>query len=207
MIRHGRGSGRTVSTYVTDDFERASLGSNWTLQTGNAGIANSSDLGILAGAFDVAYWAPTVFGADQYTEITVSSNKVSNVMCQACVRRRASDNARYAFHWDDDAGDSEPTPMWAIKYDGVPTPDVVLLVSDTTRAPLVNGDVLRLEARGQSPVNLKAYLNGRLILEANDSATTRIASGQPSVGMRPWVGVTPAYPSPIVESFSAGTLL
>jgi hypothetical protein len=204
VIARSRGYGRTVTDAVADDFQRASLGANWTRPLGDAVIVNSQSLG--AGSFSgvhIAIWnGATQPGANQFAEVRVATD-IGDMQHQPFVRRRTSDGARYGLIYDTDS-----TPFWAIKYDGVPSQDTRLFLAPGYTTPLAPGDVMRLEARGSSPVSLRAYHNGRLVLAVDDSDANRVTSGPPGAAYRATLGA-PAltYPSPVYETFAAGTLL
>ena len=76
------------------------------------------------------------------------------------MRRRASDNARYGFHWND-----ESTFKWEIKFDGVPTAQTRIVGSAAGTAPQL-GDTLRVEARGNV---IKGFHNGVEVVSATDT--------------------------------------
>ncbi len=204
MMYFGRGPALTVSTSANDDFERSSLGTNWTATLGSPVTVNSSDLG--AGSFSgvhIATWAGASFLPDQFCEAKIAPDLVSNMQHQVFVRRRSSDAARYAFHYN---GEATPSPRWEIKYDGVATEFTYLLATSTDPAP-VPGDTLRLEARGTNPVTIKGYHNGVLLLTGTDSTADRITSGPPGLVFRAFVGASLTYPSPVFENWSGGTLI
>jgi hypothetical protein len=208
MIAKARGYGRVTSGGITDNFERASLGANWTVPIGNAGIVGSSDLGMLGFVgVHIVLWQGSVLDADQFAEATISTELVAQAQAQVFARRRSSDTARYAFHYNPEGDQQVPPPQWEIKYDGVPTPDVKLLATDSVTAAPVPGDRLRIEVRGSTTVNIRGYHNGRKVIEANDSSAERIASGPPGLVFRAFVGATLTYPAKVFEDFAAGSLI
>lgn len=189
---------------VSDNFERPTLGSNWTVNVGNVGIVNQSDIGLTAqSGAGITSWTGSTLTADQFSEATIASDIINNMLTQVFVRRRTTDSARYAFHYN--KGPDVVTPRWEIKYDGVPTAQTRILVSSTVAQPSP-GDILRLEVSGSNPVLLKGYQNGALILSTSDSAATAIVSGQPGVTFRLALETTTTYPSPVFESWSGGNL-
>lgn len=208
---YGRGPGRTVGHSVSDNFERTSLGGNWTKILGTAGfdIVNSSDMGPTASTTTIhgATWtANPAIGVDQYAEATVSSDRSADMACQVCVRRRSSDLARYAWYYDNETG--SPSPGWNIKYDGVPAEQTRIVAVDNTLSAMVNGDRLRLEVRGTgASVELRGFRNGLLYVTATDTASDRIVTaGPPGLVFRAQNGATvPA--SGVFEDFAAGTLV
>ncbi|MEP7170173.1 MAG: hypothetical protein ABI855_12440, partial [Bacteroidota bacterium] len=150
---------------ASDDFERHLLGNNWTVYFGgnDVGIVDSSDLGYPgnSGYFGLLGWTTNTFQADQYSQIIISPNKNDSMLCQAFVRRRSSDFARYGFHWNN-------IGQWEIKYDGVPTAQTRILASVFAPAP-VGGDTIRTEITGMT---ISGYRNGTLMLTATDTAFT-----------------------------------
>lgn len=190
----------TDTNVVTDSFERKDLGSNWTKLFGNPGIVNRSDMGIVSGGFSLVGRVAPAFTPDQFNVCTTvwSMNPIMRV--QVFVRRRASDAARYGFHWNSTA---TPVPQWEIKYDGVPTAQTRLLATTSDEPGLGVGDVLRIEVAG-SPPTIRGYRNGAVVLEASDTHADQIASGQPGMAFSPAGGVSVSR-SPVCESWSGGT--
>lgn len=199
------GHGRTITSPIADDFQRASLGSNWTVYLGNAAIIGSADWGASASSgIHIAGWTATTPGPDQVVEaVMVAAPSTTLMESQVFGRRRSSDSARYAFHYH--AFDAQ----WEIKYDGVASELTRLLDTDAVAAAPVAGSALRLEIRGTgSSVNLKGYHNGLLILEADDTNADRItANGPTGLVCRAQTGQTPTYPVGLFSRFAAGALL
>jgi len=187
---------------VFDDFERHVLGPSWTTYSSPAGIVNQSDLGSATGNWCVGSWTASVFAADQFSEAELSSDIPAAMLTQVFVRRRASDLARYGFHWNGDPGNSR----WEIKYDGVPSAQTVILASVDAPGPLP-GDRIRIEALGTDPVMLRGFHDGVLKLVGIDSSPQRIvATGPAGVVSRPKQGTSPVAPVAIFESWSGGSL-
>ncbi len=210
MMPMTKGYGRTVTAAVSDDFERASLGSNWSVVFGNGAIVNNSDLGSTGTGQPIVMWVGTALGANQFCEATIALDKVTDMMAQVCVRRQSSDGARYAFYYYAGGDSGEPVNGWRFKFDGVPSANTRTVGAlNSTEPAMAGGDRIRLEVRGSgASVSLKGYRNGRLILEADDTAPDRItAVGPPSMAWRLVSGSTTTYPSPVYENWSAGTLL
>jgi hypothetical protein len=189
---------------VSDDFERASLGTNWTLYFGNGSveIVNNSDLGFPANnsAFCLAGWTADTFAANQFSEIIISINRPDSVATQAFVRRRSADGARYGFHWNNNFGG-----RWEIKYDGVPSVQTRLLASVTGTAP-IPGDTLRTEI---SVMTIRGYVNGTLILQVTDTAfaTSNPIDSTGVPGLAFVYGATaPVFPAAIIEHWNGGDL-
>lgn len=213
------GPGRTIADSATDDFNRASLGANWTKNTGTSDTIASADWGIItSGNIAIASWAgaPTP-GPDQFCEATLAAGwSPSGFLLAAInVRRRNSDGARYMFGYSNDPNDSDPTVEWVIKYDGLASEFTRILVGNPSPGAPAAGDRLRFEVRGTgASVNLKGYRNGTLICEANDTnngtptpEVTRILAGSPGLVCRVWVGETITYPKAAFTDFATGTLL
>ena len=121
---------------VFDNFERITgLSPNWTVYAGGSsvGIVNGSDMGLVSGPglIGISGWTANNFSVDQYSEAQISSNALDSMLKQVFVRRRNSDFARYAFHWNNAFGG-----RYEIKYDGVPTPQVRVLTSVPSTPPL-----------------------------------------------------------------------
>jgi hypothetical protein len=206
MIPRSRGHGRRTTGAVYDTFERASLGADWSVPQGLAAIVGSSDLGATGSAgIHTAMWVGSAIGDDQYVEMTVASAVDPLMQWQVFCRRRSSDLARYGLIYDNDPSSANPAG-WVFKYDGVPSSQTRFLVRDTVPPGPLPGDRLRLEVTGQNPVALRGFHNGRLIIEATDSAPDRVLSGPPGAAYRANVGSSPTYPVRIFADFAAGTL-
>ena len=195
---------------ASDDFQRASLGANWTKYNANAEIVNGADLGSLTpSTTSLMYvgWTASTFAADQFCEAVVAAGRPDTMLIQLFVRRRASDVARYAFAFTDENGSGGiGPPQWIIKYDGVPTAQTRTLASAPATPP-VPGDTLRIEATGTSPVLIKGFLNGVQIISATDNDHNRITTSGP-VGMAARLrlgGFTAPANSPLFASWRGGS--
>lgn len=205
----GKGAEAPSADAVTDDFERARLGSNWEVVYPTGGdkaqvqILGNSDLGMVAGnqAFFLADWVGNRFSADQYCEATPTAEAPAGWAYMVYVRRRASDGARYGFGFDNDP--SQPNSGdWIFKYDGVPGPQTRVFASAKAATAPKLGDTLRVEVVGYA---LKGYLNGELVLEGTDTDPSKIASGQPGLAARLATGNgTLGADAKVWESFAAG---
>lgn len=169
---------------ASDDFERGSLGSNWTT-FGRPGIVNHSDLGLWSGSIAHAFWVPPV-SPDQSSEGVISANANPAMTFQVFVRGNPLTLSRYAFHYQG---------QWELKYDA--TGGGVIASTSTYPAPRA-GDRLRITAQGTT---LRGFLNGVQILSALDS---RIASGKPGLAFRSPTNVS--QPVPVFESWSGSGL-
>lgn len=206
MIARSRGHGRRATGGVTDTFDRASLGANWSVPQGLATIVADADLGASGSSgIHVALWAGSAIGDDQFCQMTISPSLSPLMQYQIFCRRRSADLARYGFLYDNDPASANPAG-WVFKYDGVPTADTRFLIRDTVTPGPSPGDVLRLEVTGQNPVVLRGYHNGRLVIEAQDTDPNRVLSGPPGAAYRANVGSSPTYPVRIFTDFAAGTL-
>ncbi|HLF07530.1 MAG TPA: hypothetical protein VI893_10240 [Thermoplasmata archaeon] len=186
---------------ASDDFERASLGPNWTVWfgSGNCGIVGSSDLGMINfNAMCGASWTADTFSADSFSEGVISANKDPDMMGQAFVRRRSSDNARYGLHYN-----NESTMKWEIKYDGVPSAQTRIVANASGAAPLP-GDTIRIEIVGQT---LRGFHNGVEVVNGTDTAPDAITTAGPAgLVYRLKLGSSATYPTPMFESWRGGSL-
>lgn len=188
---------------VIDDFERPALGASWTILPGTTtSIVGNSDLGVTGIGGCVAAWTGSVFSSDQFGEAELSSAIDPYMLTQVYVRHRASDNARYGFHWNGDPGNSR----FEIKFDGVPTAQTRILAKLDAPGPRP-GDRLRLEVQGTDPVILRGFHQGRLVVTGVDSAPNRITTAaEPGLVARMAQGKVNTPPTAIFESWRGGTL-
>jgi len=86
----------SAQNLASDDFERGTLGANWTRFGGSAAeIVNGHDLGAPDPAnWCFVGWTASTFDTDQFSEIMLASGKPDTMLIQVYVRRRASDLAR-----------------------------------------------------------------------------------------------------------------
>src|SRR5437016_4422102 len=183
-----------------DDFERPSLGTNWTRLGGSsAEIVNGHDLGVPNTVGCAVSWSASTFLADQFSETVLAQDKPPNMLTQVYVRMRSTDRARYGFHFNGDPGNSR----WEIKFDGVPTAQTRILAS-VPGLPPVPGDTVRIEAYGST---IRGYLNGQVLLTSVDTAPERITTTGPAgVVARNAQGTTNTPPTPIFASRQGGSL-
>jgi hypothetical protein len=186
---------------ASDDFERASLGPNWTVWFGvaNCGIVGSSDVGMIASnPMCGASWTADSFAADSFSEGVISSNKDPDMMGQVFVRRRSADNARYGLHYN-----NESTFKWEIKYDGVPSAQTRIVANASGAAPLP-GDTIRIEIMGQT---IRGFHNGVEVVNGTDNAADAITTAGPAgLVYRLKLGSSASYPTPMFESWRGGSL-
>jgi hypothetical protein len=188
---------------AADDFERSSLGPDWTRYGGStADIIGHSDLGAPTATWCFVGWTASAFAANQFSSAELSTGIDPDMLTQVYARRRASDLARYAFHYNGDPGQAQ----WEIKYDGVPTAQTRILARSTDPPP-APGDAIRIEVFGQDPVVIRGFHDDRLVLSASDSAPQRITTaGVAGVVARMKQGVPFRPPMPIFESWRGGSL-
>lgn len=154
-----------------DDFEREKLGETWTLHSGNPGIVKG-DLAVLSKGLCIVSWKGHPAAADQFSEAELSAELASDSVQQVFVRRRASDGARYGFHWN------PRESRWEIKLDGVPTAQTRILGSNREAKPPAAGDILRLEIRGRA---LRGLHQGKEVIAATDDGESAIDTGAPGL--------------------------
>lgn len=209
MLTKTLGPALTARNTSSDNFDRASLGSAWTV-TGNGGIVASTDLGATGTGQPIVMRNGDI-AANQYCEATLAAGIIEPMMAQVCVRYRGADAARYGFYYL-----SEPTEGvwgrtgWVYKYDGVASELTRYLAISAVGTPIqAPGDRVRIEARGSgATVNLRGYLNGLLILEYDDTHADRIVgAGNTVLAFRSRTGSSPTYPTPVYADWSAGELL
>jgi hypothetical protein len=182
---------------VFDDFERDTLGNNWTIYNGDVGIVNLSDIGVITktgpmNGLGIVAWNATIFSADQFSEGVITVDVDSNALYQVFVRRRTTDNQRYGFHWNPVNGG-----QWELKRDGGPGAPVLDFVSATKPLP---GDTMMIEVLDSV---LKGFHNGVEVISATDSVLTN--PGQPGMALN--VANVTVFPTPMFEFWTGGSLL
>lgn len=192
-------AGARAADPACDDFERPALGPDWTRFGGsNAAIVAASDLGSPDSAWCFAGYSASGFAADQWSHALISRDKPANMLTQVFVRRRASDLARYGFHYNGDPGRNQ----WEIKFDGVPTAQTRILANLAGGGP-APGDSICIEVEGST---IRGYHNGLLLLSATDTAPDAITAAGVA-GMVSRAASTTTPPTPIFESWKGGTLV
>lgn len=178
---------------ASDDFERSTgLGANWTVNTGPLGIANNSDLAF-GGALGIAIWAANTFGPNQFCEGTLVAGWDTTSQASVCVRRQASDEHRYGFHWNNS------TSEWELKYDGG-SGTVVLATTSAFSRP-VGGDTLRIEVVDST---ITGYKNGVQVLRVMDTRIDGVSdTPRPALVM---AKTGNAVTIPVWESWNGGDL-
>jgi hypothetical protein len=178
-----------------DDFERASLGADWTVHNGEVGIVKG-DLVLRSKGIGILTRSAPNFGADQFSEAVLAQGRDAGSMQQVFVRRRQSDGARYGFCYNPDPG------RWEIEFDGVPRERTRILASLPVKAGPGPGDTIRIEVRGNT---LKGFHNGKEILSATAAAADAITqSGPPGLAFH--IRDTKVYPVPMFAGWKGGNL-
>ena len=154
---------------ATDNFNRASLGANWTaLYGGPFGIFSSDDVYNTDGfAIGAIFWNPDTFSANQYAQLVLTALGFDIGAIGPAVRCGETDNS---YNWK---GDDVPNPDPDRELTKVVAGTQTRLASDTT-APGLNS-LFRLEVSGSS---LTAKDDGLTIFTATDTA---IASGSAGI--------------------------
>jgi len=175
-----------------DDFERGKLGGNWALHSGDPGIVKG-DLAVLSKGLCILSWKDGT-EASQFSEAVLSAELSPDSVQQVFVRRRATDGARYGFHWN------PRESRWEIKLDGVPTARTRILGSNREVKAPAAGDVLRLEIRGRA---LRGLLQGKEVIAATDDGEGAIDGGAP--GLTFFTRGT-AFPARVFSAWKGGLL-
>src|SRR3989344_3052863 len=205
---------------ASDDFESGTVsGAKWNVWTCNCSTTTTvrtnsqggKDLARISTQWAGLSWIANTFSADQFSEIQLSPDWNPNALIQVYVRRRASDVARYAFHYDPENGLNQ----WQIKYDGVPTPQVRLVATNNNYPAPKAGGSIRIEVSGSNPPTIKGFhkcascSNFTEVASAVDSNASAInIAGPPGVVSRDRADI-PAnvtYPALLVSRWSGGDL-
>lgn len=159
-----RYEGKIVAT-ASDNFERASLESNWSTPSGvNGGqILSSSDWqGTVNNADNISIWSANTFGVNQYSKAVIG---VSGSGDAGVVLHMQDNGAGYACDYYDGAWYLQ-TRSSAGSYSTIGT--------YTVSSP-GNGTIIELRVNGN---NIEFYLNGTLRINVTN---TTYRSGQPGV--------------------------
>ena len=154
---------------ASDNFNRSSLGSNWTQQPGDSGtvVITGSAYCAASGSPDAfAYWSVGTFGNDQFAQAKIQNITNWGDDAGPAVRMSASANTCYRFVW------LPGTNRWNLER--VSSGSITNLDYATFPTPQ-NGDIVKITAIGTS---IRGYINGQLICQATDA---NIASGQPGI--------------------------
>jgi Concanavalin A-like lectin/glucanases superfamily len=167
----------SASNIVSDNFNRASLGSNWTSYTTGSGgwSINGSDT-ITETSNDTVHryleWNANTFSNNQFSQITITSlaSAGANRYLDACVRFQSTDPDKGYCYSVQRSGSSY---CGLYRYDG----GSVTALSSTGGANCIDpGDTIRVEAVGSS---ITAYKNGSVI--AGPFTDTTYTSGLPGI--------------------------
>lgn len=176
----------TRTSIATDDFNRASLGANWTnVNTGNAGSISIDSSTRAVGQYGVqptneiaeAVWAGTgSFTADQYSEVTLI-NPLANggaANRQACAVRMSGTGGTRSEYQAVVQQDSATTPTTYIAK--VVSGTITILYS--AAQAWANADKLSLEAEGTT---LRLCRNGVPLGGGFTLTDSSVATGTPGV--------------------------
>jgi hypothetical protein len=187
----------TAPLSVADDFERSNseLGSQWFDLNDNMEILGG-EVGVRVAGSSLAYWTANQFGNDQFSEVVLGSMDAQSYDIlrgvQPYVRLQTQGTDwRYGFHYFSD------TRTWAIKYDGGPNPQTMILAESAVEPLPEPGDVLRIEAVGTT---IRGYVNGQIKLQVTD---TLLAGGRLGFVIGPYPG-SADIPRRFVAAWSGG---
>lgn len=171
---------------VSDNFNRAALGANWTITSGNFSMPGSTAaMANALGGHSGAFWNADTFAADQYAEIVISNASYDGYMGVEVRVNTGGADTRYFYH-----GSLFEQTL------GKLVAGVYTQLGNTTVNPFANGDVIRLEVSGTT---LTAKQNGVVRFSVTDAS---IGSGQ--TGIHGYTSVTATNTS--ADSFAAGNL-
>ncbi|HET9634829.1 MAG TPA: Ig-like domain-containing protein [Gemmatimonadaceae bacterium] len=186
----------------TENFTGAAgpLTGSWTQQRSSMGTVNRNGSGAGTGSSSIrdgfAFWNASAFGSDQSSQITIAGGLSSGTQfAEVTVRASGTDNTTYNayFFKTDGSSGSGHTELWKVVA-GSRTR--LRTFATTFRA----GDVIRIEARGQT---ITCYANGVSIGSFSDAS---LSGGAPGVGaygrsiaIDNWVGQTLAPPVPVAS--------
>jgi hypothetical protein len=158
------GAGGGPIAVATDNFNRASLGANWTAISGSSyEISASTVVRLLSGGNQPARWNANTFNADQYAQIVFTSPG-TGAFGVSCRIDTGGADTHYSFYSYSGTGG-----RWLFKrVAGAQT----VLASDALGS--VNGDVLRLEIVG---TQVTAKINGTILFQITDSSIASGAAG------------------------------
>ena len=174
---------------VTDDFERSSLGTAWSVQPPGVAAITTGDLSSASDALMIATYIAQSFSPDQFSEAvlspTFSNDNLRGV--QVFVRRDPGTRQRYGFFVDNQ------TRIYTLKLDGG-DPGIVLREApgEFFRA----NDVIRIEAVGNL---IRGIVNG---VERISVRNDRLVQGQPGLV----VNATAAFVPHVFAGWRGGTL-
>src|SRR5262249_55957028 len=141
-----------LMTDATDDFNRGSLGGNWTTYAGSPTLSGTA---LNAGGYSIRRTAET-FGADHYSEIVITEANTNGL----CAVVRISDDNNYYYIYPNGSGFVQ---IWKKVAGGFSS------VTSQFAATQGAGTTYRLEATGST---IKMYVNGSLITSQTDTSLT-----------------------------------
>ena len=191
---------------TADAFARGAggLGPNWITPTGSTALQIISSGVVEPTALTTwchAIYAGT-FPNDQYSELTVTTLAASSYAAPIVRGAAGADTCYEAYGLIGPTGSLNATGVGI----GRRIAGSVVLISALVPVTVTVNDVWRLQAQGNI---LSLFQNGYLIVQVSDNSTSRIASGNPGIGLNASValanaqlsafgggnaGVTPNYP-------------
>ena len=169
---------RVTSQEFSDNFNRASLGSDWNVATGTV-VISSNQMTCTAAAGEVTYTASQPSSADQYCKFTVTDGyDTTGTRPQIAVRATSDYQTLYHIQFRVDQDD-------ALVYRRDSGTWTSFLAQAYTPSALTNGDEIetRVYTNGSGNPVLEAYQNGTKFLTYEDTSASKITSNG-YVGMR-----------------------
>lgn len=162
-------------TTRTDDFNRTdgALGSNWTTYVGSGcTIVSNAVRANGTGASHGSYWSADSFGADQFCEVTLTSDLIQSLSqnyLSLAVRASGSGGTRnlYQFTVTNDH-------YYVSKVVNGTGTDIV-----DAAGTFASGDVIRIEVTGTSTTTIKAFKNGTQVGSDVTDSSSPHTSGAP----------------------------
>jgi hypothetical protein len=162
-----------TDTFTTgSDATLTAYSSNWTITAGGFNVTAADDVcrSTSGGAENGAYWNADTFSADQYAQAKVWLDAGTGVSMGVAVRATGSGNY-YGVYLDQ-------TTYYLFRMDAGSWTQL----ATGTATGFVDGDTLRLEVTGSSPVSLVMKRNGTQFGSTyNDSDANRKTSGSAGV--------------------------
>ena len=156
----------------TDDFNRASLGSEYTAIYGLSALTITSNQLAAAGSRGV-YRNDWTGGEDQYNKIQLSTVGGTNPDVGVIARMQSGSNTSYAFD------------VYASSFGSSSTIEIDKSVNGSVSALIMGthtfsaNDNVKITTTGSNPVVVKGYVNDVEVLSYSDSAADRITGGYP----------------------------
>jgi len=153
----------------TDDFERASLGTDWTTREGTPQIYGSSDLGAGSNDGNLTQRNLETYSNDQFSEILISAINAGVSEVTAAVRLNPSGSlTAYLVQTDNST---------YIRLSKLVAGNFSVMVSSSTAGNIPGvGDKMKISVAGTT---VKGYKNGTEVLSTTD---TEVTTGKPGVG-------------------------